>query len=1157
MSRLLIAIFILHLFLARFVHSQKPELVVPIGHILGINSVVFSPDGRYVLSGSYDEIVKLWEVSSGRLLRSFVGHTDRVLSVAFSADGRYVLSGSDDKTVKLWEVGTGKLIRTLEGHRSSVYSVAFSSNGRYILSGSWDNTVKIWKVSTGKLLRTFKGHSKGANSSAFSPDARYVLSASDDGMVRFWDIGTGKLIKTLEGHTEGCNSVAFSPDARYVLSASNDGMVRIWEVGTGKLLRTLQGYTLNVKSVAFSPNGRYVLSASDDGTVRIWEVGTGKLIKTLEGHTERCNSVAFSPDACYVLSASNDKTVKLWEVSTGKLLRTLQGYTLNVNSVAFSPDGRYALSGSDDNSVKLWEVSKSKLLQTLQGHSSRVFSVAFSSDSRYALSGSDDTSVKLWEISTGKLVKTLEGHSRGVKSVAFSPDGQYALSGSDDTSVKLWEISTGKLVKTLEGHSRGVKSVAFSPDGHYALSGSFDDTVKLWEVGTGKLIKTLVGRTYGFSSVVFSPDGRYGLLGSYDGTVRLWEVGTGKLIKALEGHTYGVSSVAFSSDGQYVMSGSWDTSIKLWNAVTGKELGTLIAVDSTDWVVTTPSGLFDASPGAMKLMHYVVNDSTDHNEPWKVIEFEQLKQRYYQPGLLSILVGFSKEPLRQVPTFEGVNLPPGIELSLKGDELTVKLYNRKGGIGPVSVFINGAEVVEDLRTNPKRDVSQNALILTLPLIRFANRYDTLNSIRVVATNGEGWLSSRPAEINYRPTVRTRGGEPERSPSSAAKTIRLRAVVVGTSNIGLRFAHSDAEQIANSLRLAATELLGSANGSVQLLVTKPSGVIQSNKAQIIKALVEAQQTHPEDIFILHLSGHAVNYGGQDGDLYYLTAGATSADANYINDPAIRQTYALSSQELTHYLNQIPARKKLLILDVCSAGKGAEKLLLAARDVPASQIRALDRLQERTGFYVLAGSAADAVSYEANVYGQGLLTYTLLKGIKGAALRREGTDEFVDVEKWLGYAVEQVPLLAKDIGGIQQPFYRGTQNQRSFDVGRITESIKAKIHIAEPKPVLLVKSFQEDAQFDDVLELKNKVESALNDLIAARGADAPMLTMEAKDYPGAYTLNGRYTLRGEIISVSCKVFRASVLIGEFVVSGTKSKLSDLARLVLERAQRLVTQ
>ncbi|GAB4038380.1 caspase family protein [Spirosoma gilvum] len=583
-----------------------------------------------------------------------------------------------------------------------------------------------------------------------------------------------------------------------------------------------------------------------------------------------------------------------------------------------------------------------------------------------------------------------------------------------------------------------------------------------------------------------------------------------------------------------------------------------MAIDSTDWAVTTPSGLFDASPGAMKLMHYVVNDPTDNDEPWKVIELDQLKQRYYQPGLLPILMGYKNEPLRQVPTFEGVNLPPSIQLSLKGDELTVKLNNRKGGIGPVSVFINGAEVVNDLRTNPKRDVSQNTLTLALPLARFANRYDTLNTIRVVSVNGEGWLSSRPTEIYYRPVVRTRGrgGEPEKSPLVAVrKTVRLRALVVGTSNVGLRFAHTDAQQIASGLQLAAIELFSPANVAVQLLVSKPGGVAQTTKAEIIKALVAAQQTRPEDIFILHLSGHAINYGGQDGDLYYLTAGATSTDASYLNDPAVRQTYALSSQELTRYLNLIPARKKVLILDVCSAGKGAEKLLLAARDVPASQIRALDRLQGRTGFYVLAGSAADASSYEANVYGQGLLTYALLQGMRGAALRREGTDEFVDVEKWLGYAVEQVPVLAKGIGGIQQPFYRGTQNQRSFDVGRVTEGVKAKIHIAEPKPVLLVKSFQEDSQLDDVLELKNKVESALNDLIATRGADAPVLTMDAKAYPGAYTLSGRYTLKGEKVSVLCKVFRSSVPVGDFVVTGTKSKLLDLVQLVLTKAQGLV--
>ncbi|GAB3914420.1 hypothetical protein GCM10028803_59850 [Larkinella knui] len=720
----------------------------------------------------------------------------------------------------------------------------------------------------------------------------------------------------------------------------------------------------------------------------------------------------------------------------------------------------------------------------------------------------------------------------------------------------LWEVTSGRLIRRYEGHTGEIYSIAFSHDGHYALTGSEDKTVKLWEISTGRLLRTLGKHMDAVMSVAFSPDGHYALSGSWDRTAKLWEVGTGNLSQILKGHKNAIRSVAFSPDSRFALSGSFDNTTKLWNVATGKELATLIAVDSTDWVITTPAGLFDATPGAMQLMHYVVNDSTDHDEPWKVIELDQLKQRYYQPGLLPILMGFSQEPLRQVPAFEDVALPPSIQLSLKGDELTVKLKNRKGGIGPVSVFINDTEVVEDLRTNPRKDATQTTLALKVSLARFANRFDTLNTIRVVAANGASWLKSRPAEIPYRVVRTTRGGKAEHSASAGErKTVRLRAVVVGTSNVGLRFAHTDAEQLANGLQLAATELLGPANVTVQLLVTKPGSSSQTTKADIVKALEAARQTRPEDLFVLHLSGHAINYGGQDGDLYYLTAGATSADASYLNDPAIRQTYALSSQELTRYLNLIPARKKLLILDVCAAGKGAEKLLVAARDIPASQIRALDRLQERTGFYVLAGSAADAVSYEANVYGQGLLTYALLKGLRGAALRREGTEEFVDVEKWLGYAVEQVPLLARDIGGIQQPFYRGIQNQRTFDIGRVTEEVKAKIRISEPKPVLLVKSFQEETQIDDVLDFKSKVESALNDLIATRGADAPVLTMDAKEYPGAYTLSGRYTQRGEAVAVSCKVFRAAVSVGEFVVTGAKSNLTDLAQLVLTRAQGVV--
>lgn len=203
-----------------------------------------------------------------------------------------------------------------------------------------------------------------------------------------------------------------------------------------------------------------------------------------------------------------------------------------------------------------------------------------------------------------------------------------------------------------------------------------------------------------------------------------------------------------------------------------------------------------------------------------------------------------------------------------------------------------------------------------------------------------------------------------------------------------------------------------------------------------------------------------------------------------------------------------------------------MLLAARNVPDSQIRALDNLQHNTGLYVLAGSAANAVSYESTVYGQGLLTYALLKCMKGAALRRDGADEFIDVEKLLGYAVREVPQLAKGIGGIQEPFYRGGAAQheasRSFDVGRVTEAVRQQIRIAEPKPVLLVKGYQDEATFDDQLGIKAALEAHLSDL-SARGAESPIAFMQDANYPDAYVLAGRYTTTGNQVTVivNCSV------------------------------------
>ena len=185
-----------------------------------------------------------------------LGHTNLVFSVAFSPDGKYALSGSDDKTIKLWDISTGKEIRTFKGHTSTVRSVAFSPDGKYFLSGSWDKTIKLWDVSTGREIRTFIGHTEAVNSVAFSPDGRYVLSGGGDGILKLWDVSTGKEIRTFKGHMDIVTSVAFFPNGKYILSGSNDGTLRIWSVSTGKEIAQFISFT-DGEWIVITPEGYY------------------------------------------------------------------------------------------------------------------------------------------------------------------------------------------------------------------------------------------------------------------------------------------------------------------------------------------------------------------------------------------------------------------------------------------------------------------------------------------------------------------------------------------------------------------------------------------------------------------------------------------------------------------------------------------------------------------------------------------------------------------------------------------------------------------------------------------------------------------------------------------------------------------------------------
>ncbi len=315
-------------------YSKSPKEYEPHSYF---NSVAFSPDGKYALSGNSDNAVKFWNIETGQNIRVFKGHSCEVESVAFSPDGRYALSGSMDKTIKLWDLDSGLLIRTFKGHTRRVKSVVFSHDSRRVLSGSWDQTLKLWDVESGNEIRSFQKESSifhkqplSIYSIAISPNGLYALSGSSGTEVNLWEIESGRHIRTFSGHYYmDVNSVAFSPDGRYALSGGDwkDETIKLWEVSSGWEIGSLAQNSGNVNSVAVSPDGRYALSGNGNGRLLLWELGSRRLIRRFEGHRGKVRSVAFSPDGRLILSGSEDESMKLWDVESGQEIRTFKAKT--------------------------------------------------------------------------------------------------------------------------------------------------------------------------------------------------------------------------------------------------------------------------------------------------------------------------------------------------------------------------------------------------------------------------------------------------------------------------------------------------------------------------------------------------------------------------------------------------------------------------------------------------------------------------------------------------------------------------------------------------------------------------------------------------------------------------------------------------------------
>ncbi|MHC4560307.1 MAG: protein kinase domain-containing protein, partial [Planctomycetota bacterium] len=592
----------------RLNYIMDQSLLTLRGHRDVVWSVAISPDGRYIVSGSWDETIKIWDAATGHELRTIKGHNGSVNSVAFSPDGRRIISGGGgDSQIKVWDAKTGSELLSVEDeHEEGITAVAFSPDGKQFISGGYGNKVKLWDSTTGSelatLATTFAGYERGIASLTYRPDGKQIIvggwdtvrildvakrtevmtidawgyaSISPDGnrivtancsekVIKVWDATSGKEILTLCGHGRRVRTVAFSGDGKRIVSSAQDNIIKVWDAETGAELLTLRGHLYPCGSVTFSPDGNRIISGGWDEVIKVWDARVNHEVMTLGPHGSGAYSVAFSPDAKQLASTSRDGTVKVWDVSSGAELRTLKGHNSNVNSVAFSPDGKQIVSGSWDTTLKVWDVNSGNELMKFSGHKSLVSDVSFSPDGKRIVSGSSDNTVKVWDAATGSEIWTLEGHNQKVKSVAYSPDGKRIFSGGRDKLIKVWDAKTGRELITFFGDEfRGVNSIAISPDGKLIACGG--EQVKVFDAATGAELTTLTGHKHIVECTAFSPDGRRIASGSRAGTVTIWDIETSSELLTLDVGAL-VWSLAFSPDGKTIAIGSDNNTIGLWES---------------------------------------------------------------------------------------------------------------------------------------------------------------------------------------------------------------------------------------------------------------------------------------------------------------------------------------------------------------------------------------------------------------------------------------------------------------------------------------------------------------------------------------------------------------------------------------------------------------
>lgn len=567
-------------------------------------TVAFSPDGKQLATGGWDNLVKVWEVPSGKPLFQLEGHTAAVWRALFSPDGKQLLSTDQGGGVKLWDLATRKEIRSFAGHTGGVYKPAWADGGRTLITPSFDQSIRIWDVATGKEKLSIVTPAE-VHGMAISPDGKILASADNNGKITYWDPTSGKSIRDWQGHEKGIDHLVFSADGSLLVSGGWDSRAIVWDATTGKKVRELVGHKDNVWPVVISPDGKTIVTAGRDGTIRLWDMMTGKELLVVEAHQKGVPMIAISPDGKLLASASWDGHARIWEMKTGKPVAPQNGHLGPVLDVHLSKDGDRAHSVGEDRTLRIWQTRQRTELArhnlspcksaVFSGDGSRVllvddsdqgilvdvqsgkeltrirrvvvntFDPSLTRTGHRLLGMTSEDSLRVWSLPDGKVVFQHSFRGASVTSLAMTPNGSQLAVATSDGWIFVWRIDDKRELRRMMS-AAPVRNLAFSPDGRMLADTVMTKPVRVWEVLTGEVRVLLTGECRNLSSLTFSPSGRLLAVGDIPkGDVEVWNLSAPDSPVKLSGHAAKVTALRFSQDELSLASGGNDSVALVWD----------------------------------------------------------------------------------------------------------------------------------------------------------------------------------------------------------------------------------------------------------------------------------------------------------------------------------------------------------------------------------------------------------------------------------------------------------------------------------------------------------------------------------------------------------------------------------------------------------------